>query len=533
MGHDVFVSYSNKDKVVADTIVASLEKIGIRCWYAPRDIKPSEDWGESIINAIEKSKVFLLIFSENANKSRHVLDELILAINEEKTILPFRVENLEPKGAMRLHLSSWHWLDAYDPSWESYIQKLAQTVSANLDISIDEKSMEKSIQDNRAPHRIVKKKFSKLFAATVISAVLIAAGWFGWDSFFRDNSENLNEIPAVNEDYQENDALGEWNEGCRIAYVSHLDDSFSLWLMKPDGSNITSITDGLSDDIFPKWSSNGDKIAFLSDRNDLGRENHEVYMVDDDGSNLVRFNEYSNDSEYYQQFIWSPVNDQIAYVSEEKGNADIFVGELDSSLAITTDPNNDVNPAWSPNGSQLAFVSDREGNKDIFVVDANGDNLIQLTTSTASDMDPNWSPDGEKIAFISDRSGKFNIHIMNADGSGISQLTVLGNNHHPTWSGDGNMIAFYSDRTGTYDLYKINRDGSELTKLVDSDAIDLPDKPSDPYFSWSPDGTEIAVSMDSKIYIIIPIHNAYYYDYEVLATGWYPSWSPTCRRLEK
>ncbi len=106
MGHDVFVSYSNKDKAVADTIVASMEKNGIRCWYAPRDIKPSEDWGESIIKAIENSQIFLLVFSENANKSRHVLDELILAINEEKTVLPFRVENLEPKGAMRLHLSS-------------------------------------------------------------------------------------------------------------------------------------------------------------------------------------------------------------------------------------------------------------------------------------------------------------------------------------------------------------------------------------------------------------------------------------------
>lgn len=532
MGHDIFVSYSNKDKAVADTIVASLEKIGIRCWYAPRDIKPSDDWGESIIKAIEKSKIFLLIFSENANQSRHVLDELILAINEEKTVLPFRVENLEPKGAMRLHLSSWHWLDAYDPSWENYIQKLIQTVSANLDVSIDEKSLEKPIQVPPASHKNGKKNFPKLITITMIGAVLITAGWFSWDRFFRDDSENMEEIPVVSEDIQEENTLGEWNEGCRIAYVSHLDDSFSIWLMKPDGTNITSITDGQSDDVFPKWSSNGEKIAFLSDRNDPGRENHEIYIVDVDGNNLGRFNEYSNDSEYYRQFVWSPVNDQIAYVSEDKGDADIFIGEPGSTLAITTDPNSDISPAWSPDGSRLAFVSDREGNKDIFVVDANGENLIQLTTSTADDIEPNWSPDGERIAFISDRSGDFDVHVMNADGSEVSQLTVLGNNHYPTWSGDGNMIAFYSDRTGTYDLYKINQDGSKPSKLVDATNTDLPDKPNDPYFSWSPDGTEIVVSKDSKIYIIKPVHNAYYYDQEVLATGWYPSWSPTCRRLE-
>ncbi len=424
-------------------------------------------------------------------------------------------------------------MDAYDPSWESYIQNLVQTVSANLDISIDEKGMGKPIQGTQAPQKSTKKKFPKLITAIIISAVLIATGWFSWDRFFRDNSEIPEETPTVNKEIQEIDTLGEWNEGCRIAYVSNLGDSFSLWLMKPDGTEITSITDGQTDDIFPKWSSDGERIAFLSDRNDVERENHEIYIVDNDGSYLVRFNEYSNDSEHYQQFTWSPANDQIAYVAEEYGNADIFVGEFGSSRAITIEPNSDLSPAWSPNGSQIAFVSDREGNKDIFVVDVSGNDLIRLTTNSANDMEPNWSPDGERIAFVSDRSGKPNIYIMNADGSGISQLTVLGNDHYPTWSGDGSMIAFYTDRTGTYDLYKINLDGSEITKLVDSDATELPNKPSDTYFSWSPDGTEIAVSQDGKIYIIRPIINAYIRDYEVLATGWYPTWSPTCRRLEK
>ncbi|MCJ7625341.1 MAG: TIR domain-containing protein, partial [Anaerolineaceae bacterium] len=132
MSYDAFISYSSKDKIVADAVVAALEKKEIRCWYAPRDIEPGTDWGESITHAISDSTLMLLIFSKNSNQSKRVLDEIYYAISEEKTILPFRIENLDPSGAMRLHLLSRHWLDAYDPSWEAHINRLVNSVSVNL-----------------------------------------------------------------------------------------------------------------------------------------------------------------------------------------------------------------------------------------------------------------------------------------------------------------------------------------------------------------------------------------------------------------
>jgi len=76
MTHDVFVSYTKNDKVVADSIVATLESNDIRCYYAPRDIKAGEDWGKAITDAIKNSRIFLLVFSGSSNKSRWVLDEL-------------------------------------------------------------------------------------------------------------------------------------------------------------------------------------------------------------------------------------------------------------------------------------------------------------------------------------------------------------------------------------------------------------------------------------------------------------------------
>lgn len=174
MTHDVFVSYSSQDKTVADGVISTLEGNGVRCWYAPRDIKPSDDWGTAIANAIEEAKVFLMVFSENANRSQHVLDELLYAIDMQTVILPFRIENLEPAGAMKLHLSSRHWLDAYDPSWESHLKKLVKNTFTILETALDEEKIE-------VPARIArrtKKKRSKLPWIAVGVILAAAAGLF-------------------------------------------------------------------------------------------------------------------------------------------------------------------------------------------------------------------------------------------------------------------------------------------------------------------------------------------------------------------
>lgn len=132
MKHNVFISYSSVDKSVADTIVSALENQGISCWYAPRDIPQGEDWASAISDAISQSKIMLLIFSKNANGAHRVLDELKLALSKETIILPFRIENLDPSGEMRLHLASQHWLDGFSPSWRSHLDKLVETIQRML-----------------------------------------------------------------------------------------------------------------------------------------------------------------------------------------------------------------------------------------------------------------------------------------------------------------------------------------------------------------------------------------------------------------
>ena len=179
MSHDVFVSYSSKDKAAADGVVSTLEQNGVRCWYAPRDIKPSDDWGKAIVNAIQESRIFLMVFTEHANQSQHVLDELLYAIDVGAVILPFRIENLEPDGAMRLHLSSRHWLDAYDPSWEAHLKNLVKNISGILETTLDEDQIEvpaKFTRRSRKPRSKLPWIVLVLILAAVATVLLLRGG---------------------------------------------------------------------------------------------------------------------------------------------------------------------------------------------------------------------------------------------------------------------------------------------------------------------------------------------------------------------
>jgi len=132
MAHDVFISYSSKDKAVADAVCARLEVQGIRVWIAPRDVPPGSDFAESIIDAIDDCKVFVLIWSADANASAHILNEVNEAFNKGIVIIPFRIQDVQPTRAMQYYIGRTHWLDALSQPLEQHIAKLAATITAVL-----------------------------------------------------------------------------------------------------------------------------------------------------------------------------------------------------------------------------------------------------------------------------------------------------------------------------------------------------------------------------------------------------------------
>ena len=136
MAHDVFISYSNKDKKVADAVCVKLESQKIRCWIAPRDVPAGESWAASIVEAINESKVFVLVFSDGSNKSQQVVREVGEAVDTGIPIVPLRIEDVEPSREMRYYIKSIHWLDAMTPPIERHLTHLSNRVQALL--SVDE-----------------------------------------------------------------------------------------------------------------------------------------------------------------------------------------------------------------------------------------------------------------------------------------------------------------------------------------------------------------------------------------------------------
>ena len=132
--HEVFISYSSKNKNVADAIVADLEQHGIRCWYAPRDVLPGEVWTSEINKAIRETTVFILIYTEDSNKSQQVTNEVTLAVSNGKTIIPFRLTKAGMNDTLGYYLSSLHWLDAVDPPLGRNIEILREKVTSILAI---------------------------------------------------------------------------------------------------------------------------------------------------------------------------------------------------------------------------------------------------------------------------------------------------------------------------------------------------------------------------------------------------------------
>jgi WD40 repeat protein len=132
MAHEIFISYSERDKPIALGICANLEAAGIRCWIAPRDITPGDDWPSVISNAISQSRIMVLVFSSQSNASEDVARELMLAAQNRLVIIPFKIENIEPGPGMKYYLARTHWLDAMNPPTQEQINLLVETVKRLL-----------------------------------------------------------------------------------------------------------------------------------------------------------------------------------------------------------------------------------------------------------------------------------------------------------------------------------------------------------------------------------------------------------------
>ena len=108
----VFVSYASQDGAIATTVVETLERSGIACWIAPRDVTPGAFYADEIVHAIDAAKALVLILSRNSADSPHVLREVERAASKRHPVVPLRVDQAPLPAALEYFLNSSLWLNA-------------------------------------------------------------------------------------------------------------------------------------------------------------------------------------------------------------------------------------------------------------------------------------------------------------------------------------------------------------------------------------------------------------------------------------
>lgn len=147
---EVFISYSTVDTVNAETVRNVLEKNGLSCWMAPRDIPGGSNYTKEIPIAIRNCKVFVLILSKNAQTSQWVLKELDSAVNCGKVILPFMLEDCILNDEFNFLLTGAQRYAAYQKKAEA-METLISRIRGILDAPTNTSSSTEEFQVQPEP----------------------------------------------------------------------------------------------------------------------------------------------------------------------------------------------------------------------------------------------------------------------------------------------------------------------------------------------------------------------------------------------
>ncbi|MFN0162931.1 MAG: Tol-Pal system beta propeller repeat protein TolB [Burkholderiales bacterium] len=183
---------------------------------------------------------------------------------------------------------------------------------------------------------------------------------------------------------------------------------------------------------------------------------------------------------------WSPDGNRLAYVSFENRKPQIWVHEIYTSrrTLVANFRGSNSAPAWSPDGRELAVVLTLSGQSQLYLISSAGGEARRLATSNAIDTEPIYAPDGASIFFTSDRGGGPQIYRIAASGGEARRVTFKGAyNASPRLSPDGRTLAYITRNNGLFQVATLDlTNGQELT---------LTDTVKDESPSFSPNGRMI------------------------------------------
>lgn len=170
MRKHVFISYASKELKKAEEICNFLESNGIPCWIAPRNILPGAEYGEEIINGIENSIAFILLYSEASNASQHVLREVERAVAKKIPLIAYKLDNAPLSKSLEYFLLSNQWLDATVKG--NHMDELYKSIQQIMNDSSSKIVEEVEIHNKKADHSS-KKVISTIGAAAGVVLVII------------------------------------------------------------------------------------------------------------------------------------------------------------------------------------------------------------------------------------------------------------------------------------------------------------------------------------------------------------------------
>ncbi|MGA9769868.1 MAG: S9 family peptidase [Blastocatellia bacterium] len=286
----------------------------------------------------------------------------------------------------------------------------------------------------------------------------------------------------------------------------------NLWLVPAAGGQSTQLTTGEASDSTPRWSPDGKKIAFASNR-----DGKSALWIVDVASREIRMITQWERSNFFlskagEMFCWSPDSNQIAFVAAEKPRqtesidprvitraqyktrtsfsdnlrSHIFIVQIadGSTRQLTSGRADEHSINWSPEGTEILFLSNREQdpdinlNYDIFAVDVAKGKERRITQTSGVEMSPLWSPDGNFILYTATKRNITTIdsvaedaHVWVIDRKGTDPKEVSAaldrRASSPQWSGDGNTIYFLAGDHGKTLIYSVAREGGAVTPLFD------------------------------------------------------------------
>ncbi len=341
--------------------------------------------------------------------------------------------------------------------------------------------------ENKVRRRTIRRLQAAALSVTVV--VGTGAGVYGLARVFRTE-------PTTQ--------LGAAVENRRIAFSSYeveppgMPDGFSGWriyTMEPDGTDVRLIgPDGVDEALYPTWSPDASRIAFVGRVAEL--EEPGIYVIDADGSGLTEIFRIEGHRQV-DGLEWSPDGSRLGFVYTEFNPAEpppeagarafdrsstIWTVAADGSdaTAVTT-LGRETALSWSPDGSRILFarsplVTENRGDprNGLWIVDADGTNERHITHSD-DHSGPAWSPDGTTIVFDEAATGGtgLDLYAVDADGGMLRRLTAdEGNEYGAVWSPDGSQIAYATREADPgYDesvchIRVMNADGSDVRSLI-------------------------------------------------------------------